>query len=88
MTVLYDQILALTVLYDQIMVLTVLYDQILVMTVLSVPSLLDRGRGILPLLDGARPQLFFLRILVYLVIYDSGWVSREHLLLSWYPSQP
>ena len=29
----------------------------------------------------------FLRILVYLVIYDSGKVSLEHLLLSWYPSQ-
>ena len=28
-----------------------------------------------------------LRILVYLVIYDSGLVSREHLLLSRYPSQ-
>jgi hypothetical protein len=26
-------------------------------------------------------------ILVYLVIYDSGYVSLEHLLLSWYPSQ-
>jgi len=25
----------------------------------------------------------FLRILVYLVIYDSGQVSLEHLLLSW-----
>ena len=24
-----------------------------------------------------------LRILVYLVIYDAGWVSLEHLLLSW-----
>ena len=30
---------------------------------------------------------FCLRILVYLVIHDSGWVSLEHLLLSWYPSQ-
>ena len=29
----------------------------------------------------------YLRILVYLVIYDSGYVSLEHLLLSWYPSQ-
>ena len=29
----------------------------------------------------------FLRISVYLVIYDSGWVSLEHLQLSWYPSQ-
>ena len=28
-----------------------------------------------------------LRILVYLVIYDSGQVSLEHLLLSWYPPQ-
>ena len=28
----------------------------------------------------------YLRILVYMVIYDSGWVSLEHLLLSWYPS--
>ena len=27
-----------------------------------------------------------LRIPVYLVLYDSGWVSLEHLLLSWYPS--
>ena len=27
-----------------------------------------------------------LRILVYLVIYDSGWVSLEHPLLSRYPS--
>jgi len=30
---------------------------------------------------------FYLRILVYLVIYASGQVSLEHLLLSWYPSQ-
>ena len=29
---------------------------------------------------------FCLRTLVYLVIYDSGKASREHLLLSWYPS--
>ena len=28
-----------------------------------------------------------LRLLVYLVIFDSGWVSLEHLLLSWYPSR-
>ena len=28
-----------------------------------------------------------LRILVYLVIYDSGYVSLSHLLLVWYPSQ-
>ena len=28
----------------------------------------------------------FLRILVYLVIYDSGYVYLEHLLLSWYKS--
>jgi len=28
----------------------------------------------------------FLRILVFLVIYDSGYVSLEHLLLLWYPS--
>jgi hypothetical protein len=28
-----------------------------------------------------------LHLLVYLVIYDSGWVSLEHLLHSWYPSQ-
>ena len=28
-----------------------------------------------------------LRILVYLVIYVSGQVSPEHLLLVWYPSQ-
>ena len=32
------------------------------------------------------PSMFF-RILVYLVIYDSGQVSLEHVLLSWYPSQ-
>ena len=24
---------------------------------------------------------------MYLVVYDSGWVSLEHLLLSWYPYQ-
>jgi len=30
---------------------------------------------------------FFLRIQVYLVIYDSGSVSLEHLLLSRHPSQ-
>ena len=30
---------------------------------------------------------FYLRILAYLVMYDSGKVSLEHLLLSWYPSQ-
>ena len=29
----------------------------------------------------------YLRILVYLVIYDSGYVSLENLLLSWYPSE-
>ena len=29
----------------------------------------------------------FLRILVYLVIYDSGQVSLQHLLLSRYPFQ-
>jgi len=38
-----------------------------------------------------RPESWFkscnLRILVDLVIYDSGQVSLEHLLLSWYPSQ-
>ena len=28
-----------------------------------------------------------LRVLVYLVIFDSGQVSFEHLLLSWHPSQ-
>ena len=32
---------------------------------------------------GINPEL---RILVYLVLYDSGQVSLEHLLLSWYPS--
>ena len=31
--------------------------------------------------------LFFLRILVYSVIYDSGYISLENLLLSWYPYQ-
>ena len=30
---------------------------------------------------------YFLRILVHLVIYDSGQVSLEHLLLSWYPTE-
>ena len=30
-------------------------------------------------------SLFYLRILVHLVIYDSGQVFLEHLLLSWYP---
>ena len=30
---------------------------------------------------------FNLRILVYLVIYDSGWVSLENLLLSRHPCQ-
>ena len=30
---------------------------------------------------------YYLRILVYLVIYDSGKVSLEHFLLSRYPSQ-
>ena len=30
--------------------------------------------------------VFLLVYVVYLVIYDSGWVSFEHLLLSWYPS--
>jgi len=39
------------------------------------------------LVRGSRP-LIYLRILVYLVIYDSGEVSLEHLLLSWYPSSP
>jgi hypothetical protein len=34
----------------------------------------------------AQRKMDFLRILVCLVIYDSGWVSLEHLLLSWYPS--
>jgi hypothetical protein len=34
-----------------------------------------------------RVVLFF-RIPVYLVIYDSGQVSLEHLLLSWYPPHP
>jgi len=32
-------------------------------------------------------QEVFLRVLVYFVISDSGWVSLEHLLLSWYHSQ-
>ena len=34
-------------------------------------------------LDGRKNNL---RILVFVVIYDSGWVSLEHFLLSWYPS--
>ena len=33
------------------------------------------------------PKSLYLRILVYLVINDSGEVSLEHLLLSWYPSR-
>jgi len=36
---------------------------------------------------GVRFKPVNLRILVYLVIHDSGQVSREHLLLSRYPSQ-
>ena len=32
-------------------------------------------------------NLACLPVLVYLVIHDSGEVSLEHLLLSWYPSQ-
>ena len=32
------------------------------------------------------PRSFFLRILAYLVIYDAGQVSLEHLLLSRHPS--
>jgi len=35
-----------------------------------------------------RGKKIFYRTLVHLVIFDSGWVSLEHLLLSWYPSQP
>ena len=34
-----------------------------------------------------RPLFHYLRILVSLVICDSGQVSLEHLLLSWYPPQ-
>ena len=35
------------------------------------------------------PLLSFISVyVVCLVIYDSEWVSLEHLLLSWYPSQP
>ena len=34
-----------------------------------------------------RDRVIYLCILVYLVIYDSGQVSLERLLLSWYPSQ-
>jgi len=45
--------------------------------------LLAPGRESLLLRSGFRVHL---RILVYLVIYDSGYVSLEHLLLSWYPS--
>ena len=41
-----------------------------------------------PIPDTRDPKPWvYLRILVYLVIYDSGKVSLEHLLLSWYPSQ-
>ena len=36
---------------------------------------------------GCRAQAIYLRILVNLVIYVSGWVSHEQLLLSWYPFQ-
>ena len=32
-------------------------------------------------------NLFCLRIIVYLVVYNSGQVVLEHLHLSWYPSQ-
>ena len=31
--------------------------------------------------------LDYLRILSYVLMYDPGQVSLEHLLLSWYPSQ-
>ena len=42
--------------------------------------------GMRSLLDSSNDDLrSSLRILVYLVIYDSGKVSLEHLLLSWYP---
>jgi len=42
---------------------------------------------VLPLPLGFSIQCLYLRILVYLVIYDSGQVSLEHLLLSRDPSQ-
>ena len=47
--------------------------------------------GVLALSSGLSSKFRFaesnyLRILVYLVIYDSGQVSLEHLLLSWYPT--
>jgi hypothetical protein len=51
-----------------------------------------RGSALL-LLNAGTPSLRMflcllnLRILVNLVMYDSGKVSLEHLLLSWYPSQ-
>ena len=33
------------------------------------------------------PTVFHLCILVYLMIYDPGQVSLEHLMFLWYPSQ-
>ena len=44
-------------------------------------------RQITKRLDDEGHDEFHLRIPVYLVISDSGQVSLEHLLLSWYPSQ-
>ena len=32
-------------------------------------------------------QSIYLRILVYMVLNDSWWVSLGNILLSWYPSQ-
>ena len=37
--------------------------------------------------DAPRGNNANLRILVFLVIYDSGYVSLEHLLLLWFPSE-
>ena len=50
-------------------------------TRLSCPA----SRSFIP--PNSRPETpqIILRILVYLVIYDSGYESFEHLLLSWYP---
>ena len=47
---------------------------------------MERARACLALPRVGRAHEFNLCILVYLVIYDSGYVSLEHPLLSWYPS--
>ena len=55
----------------------------------------NRGTLVLQFFSSHTGAFFFfvcawrasLRILVFLVIYDSGQVSLEHLLYSWYPCQ-